>query len=159
MSISRVSELWMPPAKSGCLGARYVDDAVLGVVHEDRSLGHPVRHDGPCHDDAVAVVGLDPLVVLDADLLSVLDAHPDLWATAGQRQHEEVVLVLGVDRPLRVGCQVPDRHLLADAAALVTEDAVHVERWPVDGQLFAELGHPVVVEEEVQSDRSGCATA
>src|SRR5690606_35383900 len=49
------------------LGPRYVDDAVLGVVHVHGSRRHPRGYDGPSDDDAVAVDRLDPVVV----------GHPD----------------------------------------------------------------------------------
>ena len=129
-----------------------VDGAVLGVVHEHGALRHPVRDTGSGDDDAVAVDRLDPLVVGHPDRGGILDAHPDLGAAPGQCQHEQVVLVLGVDRPLRVRGQVADRHLgLAGGGAGVgrTEDAVQVQRRPIDRQPLTELCHPRVVEEEV----------
>ncbi|MEJ7705124.1 MAG: hypothetical protein WKF47_16405 [Geodermatophilaceae bacterium] len=42
----------------------------------------------------------------DPDLGGVLVAHPDVLAAAGEREHEQVVLVLRVDRPLVVRGQV-----------------------------------------------------
>src|SRR5690606_30677279 len=59
------------------LGERDVDEAVLGVVHVDGALGHPVADDRPGRHDPVAVDGLDPVVVADADLGGVDVADPD----------------------------------------------------------------------------------
>ena len=165
MTSSRVSELWMPPRLPDGLGERDVDQPVLRVVHVDGALGHPVRDDRAGDDDAVAVHRLDPVVVLDADLRGVPVADPDRLAAARERQHEQVVLVLRVDRPLVVRGQVAhgqagDRspphqrpavrpEPSARCRARLAEQRGHVERRPEDRQLLAELGHPVVVEVEV----------
>ena len=95
------------------LGQRHVQVAVLGVVHQARALGDAVRDRGAAGDDAVAVVGLDPVVVADLERLGVLAADPQHPAAAEQGQHVQVVLVLGVDRPLRVRRQVAQRQLRA----------------------------------------------
>ena len=68
-------------ALAGGLRERNVDKPVLSVVHVDRALGHTVRHDRTGDDDTIAVDGLDPVVVLDADLLRVDIAHPNVLPT------------------------------------------------------------------------------
>jgi hypothetical protein len=50
------------------LGEGDVDEPVLGVVHVDRALGHPVLTIARAATHAVAVDRLDPVVVLDPDL-------------------------------------------------------------------------------------------
>ena len=62
------------------LGERDVYEPVLGVVHVDGALRHPVRDDRAGRDDAVAVDRLDPVVVADADLLGVDVGEPDRLA-------------------------------------------------------------------------------
>ena len=83
--------------------------------------------------------------------VGVLLAHPDVRAAARERQHEQVVLVLRVDRPLRVRREVAHHHVrLAVVADLrVAGERREVERRAVGRQALADLGHPVVVEEEV----------
>ena len=90
---------------------RSVDLAVLGVVHEHRALGDTVGDHRTCRHDTVTVDCLNPVIVLDADLLRVSGAHPHGLATASQREHVQVVVVLGVDRPLVVRGQVAYGHL------------------------------------------------
>ena len=146
---SRVSELWMPPRRPevsvrGTSTVRslawYMYTVPAGIRWDTiaRATTTPLRLSASIHS-----LSLTPIVV------GVLRAHPDLRPAARQRQHEQVVLVLGVDRPLRVRGQVAHRHLLAHAGGLVAEEAVHVQRRAEDRQVLAELAHPVVVEEEV----------
>src|SRR5665647_956039 len=144
-------------ALAGGLRARHVDQPVLGVVHVHRAFGHAVRDDGPRDDDAVAVDRLDPVVVLDPDLVGILVAHPDRRPTAGQREHEQVVLVLGVDRPLVVRGQVPhgDAQHARVADLRLAEERRHVQWRPEDGKVLTDLAHPVVVEVEVLAAGEG----
>ena len=141
----------MPPRRPLVSVRGHVDEPVLRVVHVDGALGHAVRHDRPGDDDAVAVHRLDPVVVVHADLGRVRRADPDRLAAARERQHEQVVLVLRVDRPLVVRRQVAhgEAELAGVADLRLAEQHVHVQRRPVDRQPLAEFGHPVVVEEEV----------
>src|SRR5699024_3690605 len=89
-----------PATLVGCLGPRNVDEPVLGVVHVHRPFGHAVGDDGSGHDHTVAIDRLDPLVVTNPDPFGVGRAHPDDGAAAGQAEHQQVVLILGVDGPL-----------------------------------------------------------
>ena len=66
-----------------------------------------------CRHDTVTVDCLNPVIVLNADLFSVGRAHPHGLATASQREHVQVVVVLGVDCPLVVRGQVAYGHLRA----------------------------------------------
>src|ERR1019366_9415251 len=111
----------------------------------------------PAGDDAVAVVGLDPVVVGYADLRGIARAHPDHRATPEQPQHVQVVLVLRVDRPLRVRCQVAHGDLgpALFPDTLLAEMAHVVQRRPVGRQPLAVFGDPVVVEEEVHTTGQG----
>src|SRR5262245_32941107 len=59
-------------APAAGLGDRHVDDPFLGVVHEDRPLGHAMGDDRAGDHDAVAVHRLDPVVVGDPGLPGVL---------------------------------------------------------------------------------------
>src|SRR5665647_3115556 len=148
---------------AGGLRDGHVDEPVLGVVHVDGALRHPVADDGTRHHDTVAVDRLHPVVVVDAHLGRVLLADPDRLAAAGQRQHEEVVLVLRVDGPLAVRRQIANHHAqltsrahLAGLADLgLAEQGGHVQGWPEDRQPLTELGDPVVVEVEVHPTRQG----
>src|SRR5450759_1760221 len=142
---------------AGGLRDRHVDQAVLGVVHEDGALRHPVADDRTGDHDAVAVDRLHPVVVVDADLGRVLLADPDGLATAGQREHEQVVLVLRVDGPLAVRGQVANHHAQLTADVYLShftdfwfaEQRRHVQRWSEHRQPLTDLGDPVVVEVEV----------
>src|SRR5699024_12472684 len=91
-----------PATLVGCLGPRNVDEPVLGVVHVHRPFGHAVGDDGSGHDHTVAIDRLDPLVVTNPDPFGVGRAQPDDGAAAGQAEHQQVVLILGVDGPLVV---------------------------------------------------------
>ena len=58
-----------------------------------------LRNDRAGHQRAVGVVGLDPVVVGDADLPGVGFADPDTRPAAAQCQHQQVVGVGAVDAP------------------------------------------------------------
>ena len=151
-----VSAFSVPPRRPSISRARRADLAVLGVVHQAHALRHAMRDDHARDDDAVAVVRLDPVVVAHVDRLGVLRAHPQPRAAAEQREHVQVVLVLGVDRPLRVRRQVAQRHLRDAVAGDRLGAGEHqpvVDRRPVGGQALAELAHPGVVEVEVHAPR------
>src|SRR5918998_2722534 len=94
-------------ALTGLLDAGHAHGATLGVVHEHGALGHPVTENHPGDHDAVAVDRLDPLVVHHTDLGGVYIGHPDRLPAAGQREHVQVVLVGGVDGPLRMRGEIP----------------------------------------------------
>src|SRR5699024_2422833 len=101
----------------GSLVDRGSRGAFLGVVHEDRALRDAVGDDRTRGDHTIAVVGLDPVVVLHADLRRILIRHPNDLATAGDGQQVQVVVVLRVDRPLVVRGEVADGHLGLTIAA------------------------------------------
>ena len=109
-------------------------------------------------NDAVAVVGLNPVVVLDLQRLRVLAADPQHPTAAEQRQHVQVVLVLGVDRPLRMRRQIAQRQLNPTGpvlGALVAEDRAVMQRRAVYRQTFAQFEHPLMVEVEVHPPGQG----
>jgi hypothetical protein len=115
------------------------------VVHHRHALGDAVRDDRARGDDPVGVDHLDPVVVLDADAIAILWAHPQHRPAAKQRQHLQVVLVGRVDRPLRVRGDVAQR----DAGLAGIQRTVKVHRRPVERDPLAVVEHPGVVEVQV----------
>ncbi len=69
-------------ARAGDFGTGRVHDLLLGVVHQHHAFRHPLADHRPRRDRAVDVIGLDPVVVLDADLFGVDFAQPDNRAAA-----------------------------------------------------------------------------
>src|SRR5699024_10101003 len=139
------------------LGQRHVDQPVLGVVHLPRALRHPVADHSAGGDHPVAVGQLDPVVVGDTHLGRVPVGHPHRLPTTGEAEHEQVVLVLGVDRPLVVRGEVAHRDtelvLLTDLR--LAEQLGHVQRRPVHRQRLTHRLHPVVVQVEVLAPGEG----
>ena len=66
-----------PAAQAGHFAARHVHDLLLRMVHHHHAGIDPLRNHSARHQRAVGVVGLDPVVVGDADLLRVRLADPD----------------------------------------------------------------------------------
>ena len=75
--------------------------------------------------------------------------EPDDRPAAEQLEHPQVVLVLGVDRPLRVRRDPLDDDLGLAGVQVALRVAGGRQRRAVGGQALAELEHPVVVEVEV----------
>src|SRR5690606_37769318 len=88
---------------AGDLAAGGVQDAFLGVVHEHHAGLDALADYRSGGHRAVAVVQLDPVVVLDADALGVGLGDPHVGPAARQHLHDEVVAVGGVDAPFLVG--------------------------------------------------------
>ncbi len=70
---------------------RRVHDLFLSVIHEERSVLHPLAHNSAGREGTVHVVDLNPIVIDDAGFGRVGLAQPNNWATAIQRQHQKVV--------------------------------------------------------------------
>ena len=66
--------------------ARHVDVAVLGMVHVHGAARDAGRGDNAGRDDAVAVIDLEPVVVLGPDGSGVLLVQEDGLAAAEQRE-------------------------------------------------------------------------
>jgi hypothetical protein len=136
---------------AGCLRLGHVDDPLLSVVHVDDAFRHAMADDGTPDQHAIGVHAFHPVVVGHTDRGGVLGAEPDGCSAAGQRQHEQVVLIFGVDRPLVVGSEVADGHLFGAIRAerWLTEEPVHIKRWTVGWQRLTKITHPVVIKEEM----------
>src|SRR3989337_3871864 len=88
------------------LRLRDVDRPLLRGVGEGRARWYPGAYDGAAHEDAVDVVRLYPVVVLDPNALGLAVVYPDGVAASRESEHPAVVVVGGVYLPLPVRCDV-----------------------------------------------------
>lgn len=151
----------MFPALTGVFVQRRSHRAFLRVMHKDGAFAASVGHNGAGAYHTPLRLWTGPFVVPDAYLFRILRTHPDRLAATAQRQHVEVVVVLGVNTAtLVVNGQVTHRHF-GLSAAIVKNLAgrgfaiqVHeVHRRAEDGKLLAHFPHPVVIEEIVHATR------
>ena len=89
-------------ALAGYFRAGHVHDLLLRVIHQAHAVLHALRDHGARDQRAVRIVGFDPVVIDDADLLGVVLADPDDRAAAREREHQQVVGIGRVDAPLLV---------------------------------------------------------
>ena len=109
-----------------------------GVVLDAGALRNAGADAGAGDHDAIIVVDLDPVVVLQPDGGGVFLAEPKRITAAGERGHALRVAIGGMDMPLAMGCQVVQRQgvALALGAAQIPQ---HLGRWRgfVGGQMLA----------------------
>ncbi|MNO99513.1 hypothetical protein D3C76_912840 [compost metagenome] len=147
----------MAAAGLGGLGTGHVHDAFLSVVHHHHAFLDPLADHRPGRQRAVGVEALDPVVVLDADLLRVDLGDPHDRPATAEGEHDQVVAVGAVDAPLLVrGDPVQgDLRMAVGLLAFHVVDGAGVDRWPVVLQLLAEGLHPRVVLVELLAAGDG----
>ena len=108
---------------------------------------HALRDDRAGRQRAVGVVGLDPVIVLDAGLLRVGLADPHDRPAARQRQHQQIVGVGRMDAPFLVRRDEVQNDLRIAVRVRVDHrlDGLGVDRRPVDAERLAEGAHPEMV--------------
>ncbi|MNG56472.1 hypothetical protein D3C79_145520 [compost metagenome] len=124
-----------------------IHDAFLRVVHHGHARRNALADHRSCGQRAVGVKGLDPVVVLDAQILGVVFTHPDNRPAARQGQHQQVVAVGGVNAPFLVRRQEIQR-LLFVAVRLPVQQRLRgagVDRRAIHQQAFAKGAHPFVI--------------
>ena len=134
------------------LRARYVDVAILRVVHKYRTVRDTRRDNDARSDDTVAVVEFDPVVVLHADLRRILLAHPDTLSAAEHREHLLRIEIHTVRAPLVVRREVLQRDFLLRAVQRLVH-RTEVEDRAIDRLRLAKLAHDLVIHVEMLPSR------
>ena len=144
-------------ARLGGLGSRSVHGFVLRVVHHHHAGLDALTDDGARSDRAVDVVGLDPVVVFDAENARIVFADPDIGPAARKREHHLGVGEGTVDAPLLMRRQKVEHEL----GLTVVEPIDHrshglgVDAWLVGWEALAERAHPGMVLVELLAARQG----
>ncbi|MNW53396.1 hypothetical protein D3C74_309570 [compost metagenome] len=127
---------------------RYVDVFILSVIHKHRALRHPVADHRSGRYDAVAVIDLQPIVIVNLVRFRILVADPHGWTAPEQGQHVQIILVRAMDVPFAVRRQVTQYQCIFATLNLLVSRTKHHRRQRrlVDRQRLPELQEDLVIQ-------------